>query len=62
MRNVTFPQIYQIFQSYVYHIAKDYLPLFHQIIDLLKQIGLVGTMIMIGLAYCANLLSWLGLV
>ena len=42
--NVTFPLICQIFQSYVYRIAKHYLPLFQKIDDLLKKISLVGTL------------------
>ena len=44
---VIFPQICRIFQSYVYHIVKRYLPLFQQIADSLKKIGLVGTLIVI---------------
>ena len=33
----------QIFYSYVYYIAKTYLPLFQHIADSLKKIGFVGT-------------------
>ena len=38
------PQICQIFYSYGYHIAKNDLPLFQQIADSLKKIGLMGTL------------------
>ena len=34
----------QIFYSYVYYIAKTYLPLFQHIANSLKKIGLVGTL------------------
>ena len=44
--NVIFPQISRIFESYVYYIAKNYLPLLQQIADSLKKIGLVGTLLM----------------
>ena len=43
--NVIFPQISRIFESYVYYIAKNYLPLLQQIADSLKKIGLVGTLV-----------------
>ena len=40
-----FPKICQIFQSYVYYVAKNYLPLLQQIADSLKKISLVGTLV-----------------
>ena len=44
MPNLIFPQICQIFQSYGYHIAKNPLPLFQLIADLLKKTSLMGTL------------------
>ena len=35
----------QIFQGYIYYTAKNYLFLPQQIADLLKKIGLVGTLL-----------------
>ena len=32
-------------ETYVYYIAKNYLPLLQQIADSLKKIGLVGTLL-----------------
>ena len=45
MPNVIFPQISRLFYSFVYYITKNYLPLLQQIIDSLKKIGLVGTLL-----------------
>ena len=36
---------FRIFWSYVYYIAKNYLPLLQQIVDSLKKIGLVETLL-----------------
>ena len=43
--NAIFPQICRISLSYVYCIAKNYLPLLQQIANSLKKIGLVGTLV-----------------
>ena len=43
--NVIFLQICWVFWSYVYYIAKNYLPLLQQNADWLKKIGLVGMLL-----------------